>query len=119
MPSCLIQVSQDLREHQDSQLLVVAVSLDLQASQEREVRRETPALQGCLCQVPRDVRELLVPRVNLDSLDLQAFLQQDKTASLESPGGKACREREVTQERRARKVRDAGVPQKISDKEDD
>lgn len=99
------QVYQDLQELQDFQLLVAVVHLDLQASLEREVRRETLALQGCLYQDPQDVRELLVPRVNQGLLDLQAIPQEEQTASSGSPGFPACREREVTQERRARKVR--------------
>lgn len=84
---------------------MVVVSLDLQASQERGVRRETSALQGCLCQVPLDVQGLLVPRVHQGFPDLRAFPRQDKTASLESPGVPVCREREVTLERQDRKVR--------------
>lgn len=84
---------------------MVVVSLDLQASQEKEVRRERPALQGCLCQVLPDVPALLVPRVHQGPLDLQAFLRQDKTASLESLVALVCREKEVTQESQARKVR--------------
>lgn len=95
----------DLQDHQDFHLPVVVVSPELQASQEREVKRERAALQGCLCQVPLDVRGLLVPRVNQGSLDLLAFPQQDRTASPESLGVPACREKEGTQERRARKVR--------------
>lgn len=98
------QVYQDLQEHQDFQLSVVVVSLELQASQEREVRRETSALQGCLCLVPQDVQGLLEPRVNQGSLDLQALPQEDNPASVESPGVLVCRERGVTLERRARKV---------------
>lgn len=86
---------------------MVVECLDHRASQETEVRRESPAIQGCLCLVPQDGQGILVRRVNRDSLDLQAFPQQDKTASLESPGGPVCREREVTQERQARKVKRA------------
>lgn len=99
------QVYLDLRDNQDSQPSVVVVSLDLQATQEREVRRETLGLQGCLCQVPQDALELLVLRVHPGSLDRQATPQQDKIALLESLDVPACREREVTPERRARKVK--------------
>lgn len=104
----------DLQDNQDFQLPVVVVSPELQVSQEIEVKRERAALQGCLCQVPLDVRGLLVPRVNQGSPDLPAFPQQDKTVSPESPGVPASRETEGTQERRARKVRDAVVHPKIS-----
>lgn len=82
-----------------------AVSPDNPASQEREVRRENPVLQDCLCQVPQDVQVLPVSRVHKGLLDLQAFPQEQQTASLESPDVRVCREREVIQERRARKVR--------------
>lgn len=85
--------------------MVVVVSLDNQASQEREVRRVKLVFQGYLCLVPQDVKELLVLRVHQVSLDRQAFPQQDKTASLENPGVPVCREREVTLERQARKVK--------------
>lgn len=81
------------------------VGLDLQATQEREVRREKLALQGSLCQVPQGVQGVLDPRVKLDPLDLQAIPLEDKTASMESLGVPACKETEVTQEKRARKVR--------------
>lgn len=83
------------------------VSLEHRASREREVRRETWGHRGCPCQVPLAALGLLVPRDHQVSPDLQA-IPQDKTASLENPGVLVCREREVTQERRARKVRDAG-----------
>lgn len=83
---------------------MVVDCLDHQASQETEVRRERSALQGCLCLVHQDVRGLLVSRVHRDSLVLQAF-PQDKTASLESLGFLVFRERQVTRERQARKVR--------------
>lgn len=84
----------------------VVVSLDHLASQEREVRRENLVLQGCLCQVPQDVQGLPVFRVNLAFQDLQAF-QQDRTVSLESLGAQVYREREASQERRVRKVRNS------------
>lgn len=87
--------------------MVVVVSLEHQASQEREDRKERPANQGCLCQVPRDVQDLLVPRVHLDFPDRQASAQRDKTALQESPAVPVCRGREVIQERLARKVRRA------------
>lgn len=83
---------------------MAVVSLDNQASQEREARKVKPVFQGYLCPVPQDVKGLLVLRVHQVFLDLQAFPQQYKTASLENPGVPVCREREVTQERQARKV---------------
>lgn len=101
-----LQVYRDLQEYQDFQQLVAMVSPDLQASQEREVRRESPALRGSHCQAPQDVQGVLDSRVHLGPLDLQAFPMQDKTASLDSLGNPDFREREVTQETRARKVRE-------------
>lgn len=83
------------------------VSLELQASPEREVRRETSALQDCLCPVLQAVQDLLVLLVNQASQDLLDTLQQDKTVWLESQGVPVYREREVIQERRDRKVRRA------------
>lgn len=80
------------------------VTLDRLASQATEVRRETPVFQECLFQVPQVVQDLPVPRVNQVLLDLQAF-PHHKTVSMENPGVPAYREREVTQERRAKKVR--------------
>lgn len=99
------EVYPDLQEHQEFQVTVLVVSLDLQASQERRVRRERVALRGCLCQVPPAVQEVLALRVHQGSPDLQAFPQQGKTASLEIPGVPVCRAREVTQESWARKVK--------------
>lgn len=98
----------DLQEHQDSQLLVVVVSLEHRAFQEKEVKKESPAFQGCLCQVPLDVQDPQGPRVYKVHLDLQAF-PQDKAALLESLDVLAYREREGIQERLARKVRNAGA----------
>lgn len=95
------QVLQDLQVHQDFQLPVVVVCPDLQASQEREVSGETPAPQGCLCQVPLDVRGLLVPRVHRGSPDHRATPRVDRTAWLDRPGVPACRASRVTQEQRA------------------
>lgn len=101
------QVYPDLRDNRDSPPSVVVVSLDLQATQEREVRREILGLQGCLCQVPQDAPELLVLRVLLGSPDRQATPAQDRIALPESPDVPAYREREVTPERRAKKARRA------------
>lgn len=83
------------------------VSLGPQASLEREVRRETLALQVCLCLVLRAVQDLQVLRVNQVSQDLLDTRQQDKIVWLESQGVLVYREREVIQERRDRKVRRA------------
>lgn len=98
----------DLQEHQDSQLSVVVVSLEHQASQEIEDKKESPAMQGCLCQVPLDVQGPQVPLVHKVHLDLQAF-PQAKAVLLESLDVLASREREGTQERLAKKVRNGGV----------
>lgn len=95
----------DLQDNQDFQLLVVVVNLDRQASQGREVRRVSQVLQESPCQVHQEEQGHLVPRVCQDLLDLQAFLLQDKTVSLENLGVPVYREREGTQEKQARKVR--------------
>lgn len=92
----------DLQEHQDSQVPVLVVSLEHRASQEREDRKENPALQDWLCRVPLDVQVPQVPRVHQDPPDLQASPQGVVLA--ESLDVLAHREREGTQERRARKV---------------
>lgn len=102
-----LQVYPDPRDNRDSPPSVVVVSLDLQATQEREVRKETPGPQGCLCQVPQDAPELLVLRVLLGSPDRRATPPQDRIALPESLDVPAYRERAVTPERRARKVRRA------------
>lgn len=81
------------------------VSLELQASLEREVRREMSALQVCLCLVLQAVQDLPVLKANQVPQDLLGTLQQDKTVWLESQGVLVSRGREVTQERRDRKVR--------------
>lgn len=81
------------------------VSLDLQVSQARGVRRESLVLLGFLCLVPQDVQELLVYRVHKGNLDLQAFPVEDKIASLASLDVPVRREREGTLEKQARKVR--------------
>lgn len=104
--SFVLQVYQDLQVHQEFQLQVVVVTLDRLASQEREVRRESLAFQECLCRVPQVVRDLPVSRDHQVLLDLQALPQHNQTVSPESLGVLVCREREVTQERRAKKVRD-------------
>lgn len=79
----------------------------LQASPEREARREILVLQVCLCLVLLAVQDLPVLRVNQVPQDLLDTLQQDKTVWLESQGVPVCRGREVTQERRDRKVKKA------------
>lgn len=88
-------------------MLVVVVSLDSQATLEREVKRENKVHQGFLCQVPLDVQGLLVHRVHQVRPDLQAFPQEDRAVLLESLAVLVCRGREVTQENLARKVRRA------------
>lgn len=101
------QVQQALQELQEFQPLVEVVSPDLQASLEKEGRKETQGLQVCPFLVLQVVQELPVLRVNQDYPDLLAFLQQDRTVSLESLAVLVCREKEVTQERQDRKVRRA------------
>lgn len=101
------QVQQALQELQEFQPLVEVVSPDLQASLEKEVRKETQALQVCLFLVLQVGQELPVLRVNQDYLDLLAFLQQDRPVFLESLVVLVCREKEVTLERQDRKVRRA------------
>lgn len=88
-------------------MLVVVASLDLQASQEREVRREMLAVQVSLCQVPLDVLGILGSKVNQGLLDLQASPVAVKAALLASLVVLARKEREVTQESRVRKVRES------------
>lgn len=62
-------------------------------------------MQDCLCQVPLDVQVPQVPRVYKEPPDLQASPQE--AALAESLDVLEYREREGTQERRARKVRKA------------
>lgn len=93
----------DHQEHQDSQLSVVVVSLEHRASQEREDRKETPALRQFLCQVPLDVQDPQVPRVNKASPDLQV-IPRDRIVLPESLDALAFRERGDTREIQARKV---------------
>lgn len=83
----------------------MVVSLELQASPEREVRKETSALQVCPCPVHQAVQDPLVLRVSRVPLDLLDTPQLDKTVWLENQDVPVCREREVIQERRDRKVR--------------
>ena len=99
----------DLQDHPEFQPSVVVVYLEHQVSQEREDKKESQAIQGRLCQVPLDVQDPQVPRVHKVHLDLQAF-PQDKVVLLESLDGLEYKEREGTQERRARKVWNVGWP---------
>lgn len=87
------------------QVRVVEVCPVLQVSPVREVRRETMALQEFLCQDPQDVQVPLAPKVSRELLDLQAFPLEEAIVSLESLDVLVSREREVTQEKQARKVR--------------
>lgn len=83
--------------------MVVVVCRDHQVSQEREVKRETLAVQASLCQVPQDVQAPPEILVHQGPLDLQA-LAQDKTVSRENPGVLVHREREASPDSQARKV---------------
>lgn len=84
--------------------MAAAVNLDLPVSPEREDRRETAALRGCLYLDPQDDLELLEAQDHRGPLDLQAFPALE-TASQGNPGSPVHREREATPETRDRKVK--------------
>lgn len=86
------------------QVRVAVVSPASPVSQESGVRKETRAPRDSLCRAPQDGQVLRVVRVHQGPPALQAFPPEEATASAESPDVPACREREVTRERRVRKV---------------
>lgn len=101
------QVYLDLQDSQEFQVQVAVVSPVRQVSQESEVRREMRALQECPCRVPQGGQVPPVLRVHQGPPDLQAIPLEEATVLAESLGVPAHREREVSRERRVRKVRRA------------
>lgn len=86
---------------------MVAVSLELQASQEIGVKRERRAPPASPCPAPQGATAAPDSRASRAPPDLQASLPEEEIASLGSPGGQDRKERGASRERLARKVRKA------------